>query len=359
MKSHGSRHIIFSIFCMLILGISSLSAQVATSRIVGYNSTTCLGGSDTYVSVPFHQAPAYSGSLAANVTFFNASILVPASGTPGWTVDEFVGSHYVKFTSGAAAGLILEITANGAADFTVNPDGFGRLLLKTGDRFLIIPHWTLATLLPAATQTTLHPSTGDLISGRGSEVHFFEPTATGIDLAPEKIYYVKTSGWFQSDTGAPAAGSVIVPPHSALVIRHQPAAADTVFRPAAHVDVYTSAVLISTKQGSGNDNVLAIIRPIPTRLADLGFTTANFKRSTSNDPTRRGDELLIFDNTVAAQNKSETTRYFLTSTGWRLDNEADYPISDDAELPPGSVIVVRKGPGTRDGIVAWKNEPTY
>lgn len=356
---HEHTKLVLGVFCLLAVVVGETNAQVATSRIVGYNSTTCLGGSDTFLGVPFHRAPAYSGSVAANVTLNDSPVAVQASGTPGWAVDGFVGTHYVKFTTGAAAGLILEISANTAGGFTVNADGYGSRAVREGDRFLIIPHWTLETLLPHATQTTLHQSSGDLLPQRGSEIHFYEVTDTGIDLAPEKIYYVKSNGWFQSAPGSPSANNVVVPPHAAFIVRHQPGAANTTFRPAAHVDVYPSAVVLTRQKGKANDNILAMIRPIPITLDELGFSNTSFVPSVNTTEAGRRDEILIYDNSVAGYNKAEQARYFRHLNTWKLDNGADYPNSDNVQLPAGAVIVVRKASSTSDGSVSWTNDPNY
>ncbi|MEM7010274.1 MAG: TIGR02597 family protein [Verrucomicrobiota bacterium] len=353
-------HLFFALaFCMgwtLIAG--SVIGQTATSRIVGYNSTTCLGGSDTFVSIPFHQAPAYSGSVEAQVQFNNAAATVEASGTPGWTANQFAGTHYVKFTTGSASGLILEISANTANSFTVDPTGFGSIPVRADDRFLIIPHWTLATLLPPATQATLHQSTGSLLPQRGSELLFYETTSEGVEPAPGRIYYATSSGWFQNETGA-AADNVVIPPHSAFIVRHQTGTANTFFRPAAHVDVNLSAVLIASKQGQAHDNILAIIRPIPVQLDELGLTTQNFRSSSGTGEAQRKDEILIFDNAAVGHNKVETARYFFFANTWRLDDGASYPVSNDIELSAGSVVVIRKVADSTNRSFTWSNAPNY
>lgn len=356
-KSHFSFAIAVTLSWALIAGFAN--AQTATSRIVGYNSTTCPGGSDTFVSVPFHQAPTYSGSFGASAFISNSVISLQSSGTPGWTPNEFVGTHYLKITTGSAAGLILEISANTADSLTVDPTGFGFLSISSGDRFLIIPHWTLATLLPAATQTTLHQSVGNLLPQRGSELLFYETTSEGIEPAPERIYYVTSSGWFQNADGSPAADNVRIPPHAAFIIRHQTGAANTFFRPAAHVDVTLSAVLLASKKGQAHDNVLAIIRPIPIQLDDLGFSALNFASSFGTGEAQRKDEILIFDNAAVGHNKIETARYFFYANSWRLDDGANYPVADTTTLPAGSVVVVRKAAAAADSKVAWKNAPNY
>src|SRR5690606_18949075 len=52
-----------------------------------------------------------------------------------------------------------------------------------GDPVSLIPAWTLATLFPPATQTTFHPSTGRLASGRKSELLFFDNDTPGTGLS--------------------------------------------------------------------------------------------------------------------------------------------------------------------------------
>jgi uncharacterized protein (TIGR02597 family) len=349
-----------------ILGSTAIFAQettTATTGIVGYNTTDCLGSSDTLISVPFHRTPAFSGSVAdgSRTTFSGVTDTFTASGTPGWSVGEFEGSHYVKIVTGAGAGLEVDITANTADTLTVDSSGFKGSKINPGDRFLVIPYWTLGTLLPASTQTALHPSTGDLLSQRGSELHFFEPSANGINLSPQTIYYVTAAGWFQAALGSPPADDLILPPHTALVIRHQSGAPDTEFRSAAHVDEDASSILLRARKGASQDNVLAMMRPIPLTLAELDIPPAAFVGSAGTDESKRRDELLVFDNSVAGHNKSEVARYFYDESAkqWRIDDGAAYAAADAAVLPAGAVIVIRKSPASRDAEVVWKNQATY
>ena len=335
----------------------------ATTGIVGYNTTDCLGGSDTLLSVPFHRTPAFSGSVAdgGGTTFSGEDDTFSAAGTPGWTPSAFAGSHYVKIVTGVGAGLELDITGNTADTVTVDSSGFARSKINPGDRFLVIPYWTLGTLLPAATQTALHPSTGPLLSQRGSELHFFEASAEGINLSPRTIFYVTAAGWFQVGPGSPSADDHILPPHTALVIRHQDGAADTEFRSAAHVDEDASSILLRARKGASQDNVLAMMRPIPMTLAELDIPAAAFVGSAGTDESKRRDELLVFDNSVAGINKSEVARYFYDKSAkqWRVDDGAAYAAADAAVLPAGAVIVIRKSPASRDAEIVWKNEATY
>ena len=349
-----------------ISGSSAVFAQdttTATTGIVGYNTTDCLGSSDTLLSVPFHRTPAFSGSVAdgGGVTFSGGADTFTASGTPGWAVGEFAGSHYVKIVTGSAAGLEIDPTANIADALTVDSSGFKGSKINPGDRFLVIPYWTLGTLLPAATQTALHQSTGDLLSQRGSELHFFEPSATGINLSPRTIYYVTAAGWFQSGPGSAPADDLILPPHTAIVIRHQSGAADTEFRSAAHVDEDASSILLRARKGAKQDNVLAMMRPIPLTLAELDIPSAAFVGSNGTAESARRDELLVFDNSVAGHNKSEVARYFFdrSSGQWRIDDGAAFAVSDAAELPAGAVVVIRKSPASRDAEIVWTNQATY
>ena len=364
-----SRHFsaVFALgFAFAICGSSAVFAQdttTATTGIVGYNTTDCLGGSDTLLSVPFHRSPAFSGSVAdgGGATFSGAADTFTAAGTPAWAVGEFEGSHYVKIVTGVGAGLEIDITANFADTLTVDSSGFKGSKINPGDRFLVIPYWTLGTLLPAATQAALHPSTGDLLPQRGSELHFFESSANGVNLSPQTIYYVTAAGWFQAAPGSPSADDHILPPHTALVIRHQSGAADTEFRSAAHVDEDASSILLRARKGAKQDNVLAMMRPIPLTLGELDFPAAAFVGSAGTDESRRRDELLVFDNSVAGHNKSEVARFFYDKSAkqWRVDDGAAYAVADTAELSAGAVIVIRKYPVSKDAETVWKNLATY
>ena len=137
---------------------------------------------------------------------------------------QFVGA-------GTRAGWTFEVSSHSASTITIDAGGEDLSDLADGDRFEVIPHWTLSTLFPQATQTAIHESTSKLSTGRKSRVLFFDETTSGISLAPDRVYFLTADGWFQSTSGLPSADDVVVPPGKAFVIRHPATETATEFIP--------------------------------------------------------------------------------------------------------------------------------
>ena len=94
---------------LVAAGLVSANAQTtAYTDPVGYDSEDCPGGSDTRISVPFTQKPAFVGQATA------------VSGTTlthGGSVT-LTGSNYVLFTSGSGAGKWFDVSASTASSVT-------------------------------------------------------------------------------------------------------------------------------------------------------------------------------------------------------------------------------------------------
>ena len=338
-------------------GAASVTAQTLPgSAVVGYHETVCPGGSDTDVSVPFHRPAAFVGAVETIRKLATPDRWeIGVAGGPGWTADVFAESHYARMKDGAAAGAILPVKTNAAGEITVAwPDLAGPLRSAAGDALEIIPFWTLATLLPPATQTALHPSTGMLSSQRGSELLLFNAARDGIEQAPEAVYFVTAAGWFATGPDFPSANDVIVPPNTGFIVRHQAGAAPTVFRASLNVDRSPAGSLISARQGHPRDTRVALNRPLPTVLGDLVLNPAQFAPSRNTAPNDRKDELLLFDNAEAAQNKTPAARFFRVGGHWRRVDPANaHPVADDTPLNAGAVLVIRKAPARNNAELPW------
>ena len=330
-----------------------------TSAPVGYVATTCQGGSDTLVSVPFHRPAAWAGRLDAAPSAGDDGVLLTLVGDPEFDEGQLLAApHYVLFGSGGAlAGEWFEVISHNGSEVEVEAPLTALQDASAGDPVMIIPHWTLASLLPPATQPTAHLSEGSLLTQRGTEVLFFDRDSEGIQLAPNRKFFVTTAGWFEAADGTPEAGDVLVPPGLMLVIRHPEGAPSTVF--VARQQVFTGPLVqpIRRSESQALDNALAAPRPIPVRLADLDLDDEVFTPSSSNEGVRM-DELLVYDNAEAAINKQPSATYFRTPVGWVEDADG-FPAADDTTVDGAQGLVIRKAAGPGDSTLRWLNAPRY
>jgi uncharacterized protein (TIGR02597 family) len=350
----------FTIVFSIWLGAAVSGAADVASRIVGYNVVDCPAGSDTIVSVPFHRPASFSGAVAGSLVVNGSEATITPKANPVFAAGEFTNeAHYLQFVgAGAKAGFVYSVETHSAGAVTIDMGGDDLSGVADGDRFEIIPHWTLETLFPKATQTAIHVSTGKLSTGRKSRVLFFDDTTGGIALAPDRVYFLTAEGWFQSDAGLPAADDVIIPPGKAFVIRHPATEAATRFIPHQMVVESSYATPLQVRGGGAQDNVVGLMRPVPVKLSDLDLT-ATFEESASNESGDRADELLVYDNLAAAVNKQPATTYFRVSGEWRKDDGSTYPPADMDEISPSTGLVIRKSASTADGTLHWINLPRY
>jgi uncharacterized protein (TIGR02597 family) len=115
---------------------------------------------------------------------------------------------------------------------------------------------------------------------------------------------------------------------------------------------------LEVRAAGRQDNAVALVRPIPVKLSDLGLGAA-FEESADNTGLNRADELLVYDNLQAAVNKAPSKVYFRAAGEWRLDDGSTYPPADDHEVLPSTGLVVRKAAGASDDTLRWLNTPTY
>lgn len=332
--------------------------SVATSPAVGYNETICLGGSDTIVTAPFQRSPDFQGMLAIKPVVTGTAANLTATAGTVWAVDQFKNTHFVQFTSGPGTGFMTPILGNTATTLSVNSADPGLKKVLANDRYRIVPFWTLATLFPPATQTAFHASTGRLPTQRGSELLVYGAGTPGTNLVPTQIFFVTATEWRQAAPGFPAADSTILPPNAVFVVRHQPSADATSFRPSGMVSDAVTSFPLAGMTGSVVDHYIGLTRPVPVKLVDLGLLPTVFQVSTGLTPATRKDELLVFDNSVASYDKTESARYFRFNNNWYKD-DVTFPISNNDTLPHGAVVVIRKALNASATPVFWQNPATY
>src|SRR5471030_3097780 len=72
-------------FAASLLPVAAIAQTSVVSDPVGFLTTSCLGNSDTFVSVPFTRPPEFVGAIQSV-----AGSIITVTGTPGWTGNQFV-----------------------------------------------------------------------------------------------------------------------------------------------------------------------------------------------------------------------------------------------------------------------------
>ena len=100
---------------------------------------------------------------------------------------------------------------------------------------------------------------------------------------------------------------------------------------------------------------MAIPRALGVTLNDSGLISSGaFKESIF--AANRVDELLVFDNSNAARNKSAVATYFYRNNIWRkVGDGVDH--GNDVLFQPGTGVIIRAGPDNASSV--WLNDTTY
>lgn len=344
------------LFC---LAITMAGAATVYSPVAGFLKFDCPAASDTIVSVPFHRAPRWAGRLLAAPANQGGDVFrISLKDSPSFAANELTANPHLLFCRDAAGpeGRHFTIIAHGANTVDVSAAPADLSGLTADSQVSVIPAWTLDALFPAATQTTLHASTGPLATQRVSELLFFDNATAGTSLAPTRRFYVTTGGWFEAGSFL-AAGSTVIAPGQAFLIRHPAGVAATTFVP--NQQVYGGKVTLSipVANGKARDTMLSPPRPVSLTLAQLDFAPGDFVESASTAVGDRKDQLLVYDNTQPGQNKLPSAIYFRSGGQWRRDGTN--AVSDSVTIEPSAGLLLRKAAGGADTVLLWTNAPNY
>jgi uncharacterized protein (TIGR02597 family) len=360
-RNHFPRSILLSWLAITTFSTPAWSdAKDLVTPAVGYLRFDCLPASDTPLSVPFQRPSRWSGKLAAApVDQGGGTVRLTLTGSPAFANGELTAAPHLLL-SRAPAGAIgrhFAITAHSAAsvDLAATPADLAGLINE--DQISIIPAWTLATLFPAASQSTFHLSTGPLATQRGSELLFFNDVGEGINLAPSRRFYLTAAGWFEAGSYLSANDQVILP-GQAFAVRHRTGAAATTFVPFDEVSGNIISLALPVAAGKADDAMVAPPRPTPVTLDQLDLTGLIFVESSSTAIGDRKDQLILFDATVAEMNRRPSAIYFRNGGQWKQDTTG-FPSSGTTQIEPSAGLLIRKAAGTTASIPRWSNAPAY
>lgn len=349
----------------ITISISTSTMQTdavdAYSPVVGFMRFDCPANSDTRVSVPFHRAPRWAGKLSdAPTDQGNSTVRLSLSGSPAFAAGELTSAPHFLLCRDAAGpeGRHFRIVAHGAGHVDIEATPGDLTGLVQDGLVSVIPAWTIETIFPHATQNTFHASTGNLASSRGSELHLFDSTSSGTDLAPARRFFVTAGGWREIGNGYPAADTVVIAPGQSFIVRHPANVDATTF--VAMDQVYGGVVSVPVRVANGErqDTVVAPPRPVIQTLAELDFGSL-FEESPDTTPANRRDELHVYDNGASAQNKGPAAIYFRHAGAWVRDLETTFPNSNADPVEPANSLLIRKAAAANNTPLVWLNAPTY
>ncbi len=351
--------IYFQLPIVLLTVFSSFHAfaEETTTDPVGALMVTCLEGSDTILSVPFRNAATYVGPIAS-VAIAGNNVTVGFSANPNWTTNQFSNLYYVRFTSGSNMGRYYTVVSNTNNSLTIDSNGDTMTGIASGNTIQLIKYYTLNDLFPPATQTTFVLSLGNSGLQRRSELLIPNLTSIGTNLAPSRVFFVTSSGWFEASAGNANANNVVLLPDTYFIVRNKSGYGSTSFIATGSVEMNPIVIPISISSGAKQDNYLSLIRPVNVKLSQLNLTSDVFTPSLGLSGLLRRDELLIYSNTQVGTNKAPSRAFFKTDSGWFESTAGNAP-ADNVEITAATGFVIRKYQGTSNSTVFWVNLPNY
>ena len=337
----------------------TVRAEIA-SEPAGFHKLTLLGNSDTIVSLPFSRPAVAIGTIDVAV-----SNVVQVQGSPNWTLNQFVyaagsqsNTYYLRMDSGLLEGRQFLITSNDPGTITLNLNGASLTNVAQGNRFSVVPYWTLGTAFPGG--KGVHASTSTLV--RNSEILVPNYSGTGVSLGVSATYYFFTNttthlaAWRLVGSSSTNRNDDILQPNIYMIIRHK-LASNTTYTSLGSVITWKLAIPLRVNSLNKQDNPLALTRPGPVSLNDSGLIeSGGFVPSTSS--LSRKDELYTFDNTTTNFSKSFSGTYYYFNSGWRkVGTPTTVNFGSSNIFLPGTGFFIRKAAGNTAPV--WLNSPNY
>ena len=227
--------------------------------------------------------------------------------------------------------------------------------IPANTQITIIPNWTPNTLFPAAsanvsfTPTSSPPTYKTLI-----QVPNY--SGAGINLSYATTYYFNQSNnrWqiVNDNTNADHGDDQFLPDGYLVIENANGAPTLPLINLGAVLSKQVTTPLL-TSAGGQQDNPVGMIRPLGIALNATGLGPANGSFVAN-------DQLLVFDNTQIAFNKSPAATYYYDTTvgnsgGWRLTGDSRPNDRGSDIIPMGSGFIVRKAQTGAGQPAFWTN----
>ncbi|HUB66052.1 MAG TPA: TIGR02597 family protein [Candidatus Methylacidiphilales bacterium] len=351
-------------------GYCDVGAFSSTNTYIGLQAN-----SDTLVSIPFTQPPAFVGTISSV-----SGNVVTVNNAPNWTANQFV---YASGTQNSTYYALLGSVSGGGTDpnqgcyYTVTANGSNTLTLSLGNdnigsvpantQITLIPYWTLGTLFPASNaNVSFTPST----TTRSLKTQILIPdyTDAGINLGSTALYFYINSGsnvgWrLFGDSITTNHSDDILNPYGYIIVRNQNSAPTLPLVTNGYVSTGSQTVQLATLTSSQQDNAAAIIQPVGVTLDNSGLSPSNGSFTASTSTRSLQDQLLFYNNSSTGINQSASALYYYISNGsnvgWRLFGDSVTTDHGNDVIPAGSALTIRKAATNNGATVFWTSTPTY
>lgn len=341
---------------------SSLWGVEVSTNPVGFYKVECPANSDTHISIPVTRSPIFEGKVAS----VSGSSLI-FEGESALKADELVyeqgvqpNHYYAIFKDGPYEGAWFDVVSNTASSVVLECAESALTSELVGSSVQIIPHWTLNTLMPngAGTHTAKNAMPSSLVLYCG-------PNTIGTNFAFDAFFFSDFgtdspySHWCKmGDTDGEGNyfnhNDFVIPPNSEIAIRNPRNKDATVLSFSGNVKMFASEVSVGILASATNqDNILASLSATYITLSDLTDPMINGGLlSKSPMPV---DLLLLYDNSIAAQNRAFEAYYYYYAgdgnayNGWyKVGGDVKM---DDTQINPTDIIYVRKAAKLSDPYI--------
>lgn len=357
------------------------------AAVQGQNASPAVGGvlqtlpakKDRAISLAFERAPAFQGfvrSVAGNKLVFRDPPGGPVNAfAPGSSsVSGSPETYYLRFTSGALEGRYFRVLSSTPDSVTVElPTGANlrtvkgwNAATKTGDVAKIVPYWTPASLLPAASASAPPPgfvattaqATGSVLGvlanqadAKGAQdvlmLAVYRTADTGVD-----------AGWYlleNGNVGSKRADSQPLAPGAFCEITTPGTAAQSIMQLGRVVDHKMILSAASTPTGRTR-TYLAPEFPVPMTLSRLAMQGSSV--FVVSDAAAQVKDAVYFP--VSDQNTDAYKGYYFLKTGtgsWRSLGSNSVTEATAAILPPATPLALEKAIGPRAVTAGPINPP--
>ena len=338
--SEARKRFLLPFFCFSALALATIPARgdsVVTDP-VGFTTTSALSNSDTFLSSPFTRPASFVGAIVSA-----AGNTLTISGSPGWTSNQFVytagtqPNHYYALVGPGSVtnpkeGHIYTITANTASTLTLDTTGDDLGGIPANAQVSVIPFWTPATIFPATdanvsfTPTASPPAYKTLL-----RVPNYSAAGTNLPYGAEYYFY---NGAWQRVSPAGVGNDDPLQPDGYFVVRNSNGAPTLPVTNLGAVLLKKTSTPVATAPSPGQDNPLGIIRPVDVSLNASGLGSV----------FGPGDQLLLFNNAVAAFDKAPSAIY-THDTRWRLSGDSTSADHGGDLIPQGTGFIARRVAG--------------
>ncbi|CAN5291328.1 hypothetical protein BH20VER2_BH20VER2_15390 [soil metagenome] len=333
--------------------VSPAVAQSVATDPVGFTTTSLLGNSDSYISVPFVRPAAFVGGIQSS-----GGTNITVSGNP-WTANQFVyapGSqpnyYYALIGPASSAnpkeGRTYPILSNTTNTITVDLGADNLTGLPANAQLSIIPNWSLATVFPASdANVSFTPTTS--VPTYKTQIRVPDTSTPGTNL-PHRTYYFGNSAWRLLGDAATDRGDDPLLPDSYFAVRNLNGAPTLPLVTLGAVLLKKVTLPLSTNTTGAQDNPVGLLRPLDVSLNATGLDL-------SDGSFVAGDELHLFNNSVAGYDKAPRVYVRNPSAANARWTWAADPMNDRGNeiIPAGTGFLIRKA-STADGQAAyWTN----